>query len=272
MVLVFSEECLDYGISKHPESPERLRMLHEDLRDDFTFVGPSQVKESDLFLVHTPELVSTIEKRAFYDHDSPAYPDIFHYAKISVGCALRAMELNGFSLSRPPGHHAGRNFLGGFCYFNNVAIAVRRSGLRTLIVDFDAHHGNGTQDIFLDDPNVTYISLHCTGFFPGSGTKSEKNAYNHHVPYNCKDREYLTILENALEVVCDKRYEQLAVSAGFDGHEHDPVASLGLSVQVYKQIGKMLKELGLPSFTVLEGGYDPKDLRKNILSYLEGIM
>lgn len=258
-------------MSGHPESPVRVKTAYDHLKSSFTFIETEPASKSDLLSVHTSELVAAVQKRDFYDLDSPAYPNIFRYATISAGCAIRAMELHGFSLARPPGHHSGKNFLGGFCYFNNLAIAVRRSGAKTLIVDFDVHHGNGTQDIFLGDPTVEYISLHCSDYFPGSGTHSEQNIFNYPVRYDCNDEEYLKVLENALDLACNKTYEMLAVSAGFDGHVNDPVASLRLSNVAYKRIGLMLHELNLPTFSVLEGGYEPKDLSRNILSYLEGI-
>lgn len=273
MVVVFPKECLEYDSPGHPESPIRLETAFKLISSSYNIVSPDIANEQDLLLVHTPRLIHKIKTLDFYDHDSPAYENLYHYAALSAGSAIKAMEQGGFSLSRPPGHHAGRSFLGGFCYFNNLAVAVKKSGKKTLIVDFDAHHGNGTEDIFRNDDNTVYISLHCKDIFPNTGEFSEANIYNRPLEYNCGDEIFLTSLYEVLNTALTYMpYEQLAVSAGFDGHIDDPIASLGLSGPCYKAIGSMLRELLIPSFFVLEGGYDPADLAKNILYFLDAFV
>jgi acetoin utilization deacetylase AcuC-like enzyme len=173
---------------------------------------------------------------------------------------------------RPPGHHAGKDFLGGFCYFNNIAVAVRKSGKRTLIVDIDGHHGNGTQDIFLGDPQVVYISLHRSPLYPGTGLSSVGNCLNFPLPAHCGDKLYLEALDEALhQALRDFNPEQVALSLGLDGYRDDPLASLGLSTSAYREIGRRVAGLKLPAFAVLEGGYLPELLGPNIEAFLEGL-
>ena len=161
---------------------------------------------------------------------------------------------------RPPGHHAGKNgaALGastlGFCYFNNIAVAIRSSGLPTLIIDIDGHHGNGTQEIFLGDKQVTLVSLHRVGIYPGTGWESNLNCYNFPFHYYPGDEEYLKTLDKALTTIKTQDVQIIGISAGFDAHEGD-LSSLDLSNECYLKIGRRIRELKLPVFAVLEGGY-----------------
>ncbi|MFB6214832.1 MAG: histone deacetylase family protein, partial [Candidatus Bipolaricaulia bacterium] len=229
-----------------------------------------QASVDDLLLVHDEDFVRRVREGRFSDPDCPKYEDLFFYATLSAGGAITAQESGALSIMRPPGHHAGRNFLGGFCYFNNLAIAVEKAGLKTLIVDFDAHHGNGTEDIFLGDEAVTYLSLHRSPGFPGTGQESHQNAINHPVSATIGDEKYLDLLSEELRRLTEKEFEQLALSAGFDGHKDDPLASVGLSTSAFKEIGKMLRDMDLATFGVLEGGYVGEDLGRNIDAFLRG--
>ncbi|MBM3200454.1 histone deacetylase, partial [Candidatus Woesearchaeota archaeon] len=160
MEIVFSDKCLKFKQEGHPESPERVRLAYEHLKDYYKIVKPSACFDKELLNAHTKRLVDSVKNKSFYDADCPLYDNIFDYASLSAGAAIMAAKKQGFSLMRPPGHHAGKDSLGGFCYFNNIAVAVKSLGKKTLILDIDAHHGNGTQDVFLGDENVTYVSLH----------------------------------------------------------------------------------------------------------------
>lgn len=270
MDLVFSEEALQYRSAGHPESPGRVKEAYSLLRDKYETVSPKQASVDDLGLVHDERFIEKVREGNFSNPDCPKYDNLYYYATLSAGGAVKAQQTNNLSLMRPPGHHAGKNFLGGFCYFNNLAIAVRKSNLNTLIVDFDAHHGNGTQDIFLGDEDVVYLSLHRSPGFPGTGKESVENAINHPVPATIGDTKYLELLTDSLEKLDTTKFEQLALSAGFDGHKRDPLASVGLSTMAYEDIGKLLKSLELPAFAVLEGGYVGKDLGRNIHAFLTG--
>jgi acetoin utilization deacetylase AcuC-like enzyme len=274
MKLIWHPHCLEYGAPGHPESPERLVCAHAFLSHPqlgHEFVPAEPIAEKNLLLVHTPRHLEDVKKLRFYDADSPRYPGIFEYAALSAGAAVQAMKLQGFALMRPPGHHASRERVAGFCYFNNIAIAVRASGKKTLLVDIDGHHGDGTQAVFLGDPQVIYISLHSFPNYPGTGLRSEQNCYNYPLPFNCGDAVYLKTLDEALASIDLTGIEQLAISAGFDTYYKDPLASLGLTPEGYDKIGERLGGLGLPVFGVLEGGYHAEDLGKNIHAFLSGL-
>jgi len=270
MDLVFSEEALQYRSAGHPESPDRVKTAHSFLKDKYKIFEPDQASVDDLLLVHDEDFVNRVREGRFSDPDCPRYEDLFFYATLSAGGAIKAQQSSALSIMRPPGHHAGRNFLGGFCYFNNLAIAVEKSNLKTLIVDFDAHHGNGTEDIFLGDEDVTYLSLHRSPGFPGTGQESRQNAINHSISATIGDDKYLGLLSEELERLKKKDFEQLALSAGFDGHKDDPLASVGLSTSAFGEIGEMLRDMELPTFAVLEGGYVGADLGRNIDAFLQG--
>ena len=258
--IIFSEKCLAYG-SWHTEGPERVRKAHDILKEkDYSFLTPDPAAEEDLLKVHDNEYLWMVKKGLVEDDDTPAYDNIYEFAKLSAGGAIKAAKVKGFSIMRPPGHHAGISgaALGattrGFCYLNNVAIAVRNLGKPTLILDIDGHHGNGTQEIFYRDNMVTYVSLHRHPNYPGTGTTSDMNCLNFPLPPECGDTVYLKTLDKALATVDTHKFEAVAVSAGFDTYAGD-LASLGLSEKAYRGIGKKIAALQKPTFFVLEGGY-----------------
>ena len=267
--IVFSEKCLAYG-SWHVEGPERVRKAYEVLKErGYEFLEPEPASEEDLLRAHDGEYVWMLKKGLIEDGDTPAYENIFEYAKLSAGGAILAAEVKGFSIMRPPGHHAGRNgaALGantrGFCYLNNIAIAVRHLGKPTLILDIDGHHGNGTQEIFFGDDRVMYVSLHRHPHYPGTGAVSEANCLNFPLWGDCGDEVYLETLDGALGMVDVGKFEVVAVSAGFDTHMGD-LASLGLTEKGYREIGKRIAALKKPTFFVLEGGYVGEQIGKDI--------
>jgi acetoin utilization deacetylase AcuC-like enzyme len=273
--IVFSEKCLAYG-SWHVEGPARVRKAYEILKErGYEFLEPEPASEEDLLRVHDDEYVWMLKKGLIEDGDTPAYENIFEYAKLSAGGAILAAEVKGFSIMRPPGHHAGRNgaALGantrGFCYLNNIAIAVRHLGKPTLILDIDGHHGNGTQEIFYGDDKVMYVSLHRHPHYPGTGAVSEANCLNFPLWGDCGDEAYLETLDGALGMVDVGRFEVVAVSAGFDTHIGD-LASLGLTEKGYTEIGKRIAALKKPTFFVLEGGYVGEQIGKDIDELLKG--
>ncbi|MCK4532128.1 MAG: histone deacetylase, partial [Candidatus Aenigmarchaeota archaeon] len=177
-----------------------------------------------------------------------------------------------FSLMRPPGHHAGKRTFEGFCYFNNIAIAVMKAlkGVKKVgILDIDVHHGNGSQEIFLGNPNVIYVSLHQYGFiYPGTGKHSEGNCYNYPLENGAEEGEYLEKLWVGLEKIKKFNPDLIAVSVGFDTFEKDPLAGLKLKIETYSKISKMISELAKPKFAVLEGGYS-KALPECVQSFLK---
>lgn len=256
MKIVYSSKCAEYARGGHPESPDRVTRTHDYLQSrDFSFVEPDPATRDDVLTVHSEELVSRIESQ-----------EIYEYALLSAGGALKALQLaregeTAFSLMRPPGHHAETNSYGGFCYFNNIAIAVHEALSdvgRVGIVDIDAHHGNGTEEIFLGREEVLYVSLHEGGIYPASGGESRDNARNYPLRSGADPKEYLETLDEALDEVRSFDPEMIAVSAGFDSYQDDPLTRLSLDVDTYEEIGGRIRAFGLPVFAVLEGGYADK--------------
>jgi acetoin utilization deacetylase AcuC-like enzyme len=274
--IVFSPKCLGYG-TWHIEGPQRVKLAHEFLAEEgYEFLEPEPAEEDDLLRVHDADYLWNLKKGLVEDADTPAYDNIYEFARLSAGGALLAAKTGGFSLMRPPGHHAGvfGAALGvptrGFCYMNNIAIAVKTLGKPTLILDVDGHHGNGTQEIFQGDPKVVYVSLHRHPLYPGTGFRSEGNCLNFPLRGDVGEARYLETLDKALGMVKDVgRFGVVAVSAGFDTHESD-LASLGLTEHSYREIGKRIAGLGKPTFFVLEGGYMGEEVGRGIDSLLQG--
>jgi acetoin utilization deacetylase AcuC-like enzyme len=267
--IIFSEKCLEYG-SWHIESPQRVRRAYEILKErGYEFITPEPAREEDLLKVHDQEYIELLKRGAIEDPDTPAYENIYEYARLSAGAAILAAKIQGFSLMRPPGHHAGKYgialgaYTKGFCYINNVAVAVKYLDRPTLILDIDGHHGNGTQEIFLGDPKVVYVSLHRHPHYPGTGYYSEANCLNFPLPADCGEEVYLKTLQEALKRVDMQKIEVIAVSAGFDAYAGD-LASLGLTDRAYREIGRMIAALNKPTFFVLEGGYQGENIGKAI--------
>jgi acetoin utilization deacetylase AcuC-like enzyme len=248
--IVFSEKSLGYG-AWHIEGPQRVKNAREILKQKgYDFVEPVPATEEELLKVHDSEYIWNLKKGLVEDSDTPAYDNIYEYARLSAGGAMLAAKINGFSLMRPPGHHAGKSgaALGvhtrGFCYLNNVAVAVKAVGKPTLILDVDGHHGNGTQEIFQGDEQVVYVSLHRDPHYPGTGLRSEGNCLNFPLPADCGEQ-------------------------GFDTYTGD-LASLGLTESSYREIGKRIAALAKPTFFVLEGGYLGEKNGKDIDQLLRG--
>jgi len=272
--IVFSEKCLTYG-SLHIEAPERVRKASEILKEKgYEFLTPAPASEEDLSKVHDVDYLWNLKKGLVEDPDTPAYENIYEYARLAAGGAILAAETNSFSLMRPPGHHAGKDgaalgaYTRGFCYLNNIAIAVKHLDKPTLILDIDGHHGNGTQEIFMGNEKVMYVSLHRHPHYPGTGSVSEGNCLNFPLTADCGDEVYLKTLDAALNRIDKSRFEVVAVSAGFDTHLGD-LASLGLTEKGYSGIGKRIAALNKPTFFVLEGGYNGEHIGKDIDTLLK---
>jgi acetoin utilization deacetylase AcuC-like enzyme len=267
--MIFSEKCLGYG-QWHIEGPERVRKAYEVLKEKaYEFLVPEPASEEDLLKVHETDYVWNLKKGLVEDPDTPAYDNIYELARLSAGGAILAAKVGGFSIMRPPGHHCGKSgaalgaYTRGFCYLNNIAIAVKHLDKQTLILDIDGHHGNGTQEIFQGDSKVTYVSLHRYPHYPGTGNTSEGNVFNFPLWADCGDKVYLETLDKALGQIDMSKFEVVAISAGFDSHVGD-LASLGLTGKGYEGIGKKVAELGKPVFFVLEGGYEGESIAKDI--------
>lgn len=279
MKIIFSKRCLDYKFFRHPESSQRLKSISELLKEkELEFIEPLPAKEEDILRVHTPDLVERVKGGEFLDRDTPNSKRMFEYALLSCGAAIKAQELAlnnemAFSLMRPPGHHATRDSAGGFCYLNNIAVAVSEAldtVKKAVIIDIDCHHGNGTQDIFLGDKRVLYISLHQSPLYPGTGLKSLQNCLNFPLPAGMGEEGYLNIFKKALEEVKDFSPQLIAVSAGFDTYKDDPLTELNLEKETFAKISSLISSLKRPTFSVLEGGYNVLELAECVEQYLIG--
>lgn len=274
--IVFSQKCLEYGQLSHMENSIRVGTAAKILKEKkYDFVEPEPCDGKNLQLAHEPDYIEMVKKGSVSDIDSPAVDNIYEYAKLAAGGAILASKIGGFSLMRPPGHHAGIKGAAlhvqtrGFCYFNNIAIAVRHSGKPTLILDIDGHHGNGTEEIFLGDDRVTYLSLHRFNNYPGTGIESRQNCINFPLDADCGNEMYLAALKSALASVNGRDFEQVAVSAGFDAHDGD-IASLALDQSAFLKIGREIARINKPTFFVFEGGYNGRYVGEDINELLKG--
>lgn len=265
MKVVLSPKCVEYATPGHPEAPARIESIFQALKDDYQFVLPEPASREDILRAHTKTHFERVMEGSFMDADTP--PINPEFPLLSAGAAIDAMSLKGFAITRPPGHHAGRDFLGGFCYFNNVAIAVKKAGVRTAILDLDVHHGNGTQDIFLGEKDVLFASLHQSPHYPGTGLKSESNCLNYPLPAGTDEKAYMKTLQKAIAEITRFKPELLAVSMGFDTYKGDTLSGIMLREGSYALIGKSIKELSIPTFVALEGGYSSNlgELVRNFL-------
>lgn len=293
----------EHNLQGHPENKRRLRAVADliergGILPDLTPISPILATNEQLTAVHSAYLVELVERASLaggghLDADTYTTPDSNRLARIAAGttCDMISRIMagdarNGFALVRPPGHHADSNRVGGFCLFNNVAIAARYAqnewgAKRVAIIDFDVHHGNGTQDIFYLDPSVMYISLHLfyRFFYPGTG-KADEIGYGPgqgmtlNVPFmpGAGDLAYrLAMRELIRPKLCRFKPDVILVSAGFDAHWVDPLAAAGLSLSGYAEMARDIISIandlchGRVLF-VLEGGYHLTALSYGVLN------
>jgi acetoin utilization deacetylase AcuC-like enzyme len=285
MKIVTDERCTGYSSLGHPERPARVARTLERLRSQkelaITWAEPLPVEDEIILRAHSKEHLGRVKSAAEdFDGDTPAHANIVDHARRSVGGALQALKSArageaAFSLLRPPGHHATRDRAMGFCYLNSIAIAVLEAlamGVANVAVyDFDVHHGNGTEAILLNHPHAAFFSIHQHPCYPGTGTKDVgNNCFNFPVAPQTPREEYRKILTKALNGLKKFKPDLVAVSAGFDAYARDPLAQETLEQEDYHWLGESLRQLGLPVFSVLEGGYS-QDLPDLILAYLKGL-
>lgn len=280
MKIFYSPRALDYSQPGHPESPVRVASSYNYLNDKgFSFAEPESCEDEDILLAHSKDLLESVKSEKFFDFDTPSFPGIFEIASLSAGSAINAATHcldtgeKAFSLMRPPGHHATKIDLGGFCYFNSIAIASLKCGEkvgRVAVIDFDCHHGNGTEDILIGREDFLYLSLHQSPLYPGTGLDSRGNCINYPLAASTDPERYLQIFDEGLKKVSEFGPDLIGVSAGFDSYKLDPITSLTLEKETYMEIGKRIAALGKPTFSVLEGGYSG-DLAECIYLYLKGL-
>jgi acetoin utilization deacetylase AcuC-like enzyme len=300
---VYDPIFLEHETGEHPENPRRMlaamALLEESgLIARLTRIGARDAMPGEIALAHDAQYVAAVQRAAregggWVDPDTLITPRSYDVAARVVGGILAALDAvmshslrSAFCLVRPPGHHATPVQAMGFCLFNHIAVGARYARTqhsldRVAIVDFDVHHGNGTQDVFYADPSVLYISTHEYPFYPGTGAAREIGAgegrganINIPMPHGCGDAEYLRAFE---EIVVPALYrfqpQLILISAGYDAHFADPIAKQQLSVDGYGALVSMTKAAaeqlcGGRIVAALEGGYDlvamPWSVRRTI--------
>jgi acetoin utilization deacetylase AcuC-like enzyme len=282
MKIIYSKKCAEYFEKSEEESPNRVLKTADLLKKKyFEFLEPKKADEKDILRIHSKEFLEVLKKQ---DSKNPLvdstffYKDILDYAKISAGGAILAMEKcfeeKTFSLMRPPGHHAGKT-IAGFCFLNNMAIAVKKAledkkAEKVAIIDIDVHAGNGTQEMVLGDKRILFCSIHQSPLYPWTCLENQNNCFNYLVKKNTKEKEYLKKLEEVIKKVKEFNPDLIGVSAGFDTYKKDKIGKLKLEIETYKKIGQMIKSLDKPTFSILEGGYS-NWLPECILSYIKGL-
>jgi acetoin utilization deacetylase AcuC-like enzyme len=292
----------------HPESPNRLRAIMQHLEQSgtaarLTMIAPREAEDEWIMQIHRPAYLSMLKTNApasgrlSLDSDTSMSPGSLTAAYLAAGGALAAVDAimnkqveHVFCAVRPPGHHAEAGRAMGFCLFNNVAIAARyvqkKYGLkRVLIVDWDVHHGNGTQHSFEDDPSVLFFSTHQFPHYPGTGRESERGrgageGFTINVPMEAGegDEEYRSVFQKSLVPVADAfKPEFVIISAGFDAHKDDPLASMGLTEEGYADLSGIVAGIAKRHaegriFSSLEGGYNLTALAASVDSHIQALL
>lgn len=293
------------GPDGHPERPERLLALGEALdayRDRVEIATPRFAEAEEILRVHARSLVQQLESTSgappgHLDEDTYHGPSSYDVARLAAGGTidlarrvLRGEVASGLAAVRPPGHHAEADRAMGFCLLNNVALAARalqaeEGSPRILILDWDVHHGNGTQHLFEADPSVLYISTHQDPFYPGTGQANEigrgggvGTTLNVPMPAGCGDLEYLGVLQR-LVVPAARHFgpDMILVSCGFDAHRADPLASMEVSEQGYRAMADCVRGLADALCDgrlvhVLEGGYALSGIREGTRAVIESLL
>jgi len=287
----------------HPERPQRLvvisRLLDASARSDWRPIAARDATDEELVRVHHPEHVALVaatagRARFAFDADTPCSARSSDAARRAAGGTLAVVDAvmagdvaNGFAFVRPPGHHAEPERAMGFCLFNNVAVAAAHlrsvHGLeRVAIVDWDVHHGNGTQDAFYGDPSVLFVSSHQYPFYPGTGAvnevgRGEGEGFTLNLPFPAGygDAQYVEAYLEIVEPVLRQFAPQfILVSAGFDAHRRDPLASMEVTEQGFAKLARLVlrtarEVCGDRVVAVLEGGYDLEGLTRSVAAVLE---
>jgi acetoin utilization deacetylase AcuC-like enzyme len=287
----------------HPEKIDRVTAVIDNFKKinnkELIWKKPAKFDQSFLINTHSSEYIDLVGKSfpenglALLDGDTVISPGSKEATKDAVGSIITAIDgvqkkefKNAFCAVRPPGHHAEKNKAMGFCIYNNVAVGAnylieKYKYNKVAIIDFDVHHGNGTQDIFYNNKKVLYISTHQYPYYPGSGSEKEKGKFNNilNIPLEAGTtaEEYLNAYENVLEKLKEFKPEFLLFSAGFDAHINDPLAQLRLKSNDFYQLTKRTLEISKPFcngnvVSILEGGYDLKALQESTQKHVDALI
>ena len=287
----------------HPEKIDRVTAVIDNFKrldnKNLIWKKPTKFDQSFLIDTHSSEYIDLVSKSfpenglAFLDGDTVVSPGSKDATKDAVGSIITAIDgvqnkdfKNAFCAVRPPGHHAEKDKAMGFCIYNNVAVGAnylieKYKYNKVAIIDFDVHHGNGTQDIFYNNEKVLYISTHQYPYYPGSGSEKEKGKFNNifNIPLEAGTtaEEYLNAYEHVLKKLKEFKPEFLLFSAGFDAHIDDPLAQLRLNSEDFYQLTKRTLDV-VKSFcngnvvSILEGGYDLKALQDSTQRHVDALI
>jgi len=225
---------------------------------------PKPATLADVRRVHTAKHLERFAEESDFDADTAWFPGILGHALRAAGGAADAMRIarhgeRSFSLMRPPGHHASAGRAMGFCYLNSIVVAAQAALAdgceRVAIWDFDAHHGNGTEDLVRGDERIEFSSVHQSPGWPGTGAESQGNIYNFTVPPRSQRAFHMEKLGGSLAILLKFKPDLLLVSAGFDAFAEDPITEMTLAAADFEELGRWLHPLAMPVACVLEGGY-----------------
>jgi acetoin utilization deacetylase AcuC-like enzyme len=282
-VIIFHDpKCMEYSAPGHPERPERITRtvpLLKSRHAEWEWRAPGSATDEMLLRAHTRAHLDRVKSATQeFDADTAAHPGIYEHAARAAGAAVDVARAalageRAFSLMRPPGHHAMRERAMGFCYFSNIAVAALdalANGMeRIAIWDFDAHHGNGTEDIVANNPQIAFASIHQFPGYPGTGTRSFGNIHNFPVAPLTPRSEHVAEVRRALDGLLAFQPDLLLVSAGFDAFAGDPITEMTLEPQDFTTFGQWLRETEISAGAILEGGYSD-DLPELIDAFLVG--